>query len=971
MIVRGSVGARITKCKFESNTAALHAGLGVEYQRDVEILDCVFRNNLATSTEGGGLSVLGSTKVSLLNTSFYSNMALTYGGGILLRNVRDIEMNETFVHGSIARRLGGGIFMEDCKNVLLLGGTISQNTAAIAGGGIYVKLVSGLQLKDYNVVANIARNESGGGLNAKSSEISVANTTFQLNLATSGGGGGVFWETITMNEPLWLRNSTNKYRGNVAEYGHSWATESYQVRILENSSDVEVDDYFSGQRIVAALHDFYGQFVPLNTTEDVLGLLHGDADSQECGDIAGHVTGDTVESFVEGVANFSEFEAFCVPGGTFGMRITHVSSAVGVTNRFSSVVNMKFRECVRGEYSIDRICVKCELGSYSFTTSSNVDDLPPSICQPCPDRAEWCAGDQISLKKGYWRIHEDSHEILTCPWSDRSCRGGTAVGNDLCAPGYEGALCAVCSDGYHYTRSTQSCEPCEEKSSWLDAYSSLVAVFFIGTTAAVAAYFFKSRVMDREKLSSLDDVLVYMAMRVHLVDAQLYSRNKEKLSVYMKENRRRFTTRARIYIAFYQIISVVPFVLDLEFPNVYTMVTAFLGALVNFNASTSTVVTCSFDSGFDFIDILYVDVTTPIVVVVLLKLIQVTHLHFKTKKWIRKKDPDLRNKQNRIRSYYFLTFLLYSYMFLPGLSATIFQTFSCVDIDSENVAGGDDWYLRADYSVSCETSRYSVAVVVASIAVIVYPVGIPAFYFYHLYSNCHTIQTREEPCETEEEEKQRLLQLRPLRMLFDVYKPKFWYWEVVETFYRLCLTGVLVLVNQGSSLQIIMGVLFSLLFIWIYELADPYEDSTLMRIKDIALWQIFFIFGCALLIDGNYIDSSNQLLVLFMIFVIFVNFLADVVRWLYLMVRDDGGGGRKRSRSRSSTMGVAMATMIRRASLRGDSCQDEAASTVDNVVISPLVGDSCEDKSSLGGAEETGSVPVTMIATVGKDEGAI
>lgn len=119
-------------------------------------------------------------------------------------------------------------------------------------------------------------------------------------------------------------------------------------------------------------------------------------------------------------------------------------------------------------------------------------------------------------------------------------------------------------------------------------------------------------------------------------------------------------------------------------------------------------------------------------------------------------------------------------------------------------------------------------------------VGIPSFYFYHLYTNRHLIQTREQACATAAEEKHRLLRLRPLRILFDVYKPQFWYWEVIETIYRLCLTGVLVLINQGSSLQIIMGLLFSLLFIRVYESCCPYEDEILQQIKNISLVSTFF-----------------------------------------------------------------------------------------------------------------------------------
>lgn len=120
-------------------------------------------------------------------------------------------------------------------------------------------------------------------------------------------------------------------------------------------------------------------------------------------------------------------------------------------------------------------------------------------------------------------------------------------------------------------------------------------------------------------------------------------------------------------------------------------------------------------------------------------------------------------------------------------------------------------------------------------------VGVPSFYFYHLYSNRQLIQTREQVCPTAAEEKHRLLRLRPLRILFDVYKPQFWYWEVIETIYRLSLTGVLVLINQGSSLQIIMGLLFSLLFIRIYETSCPYEDEVLQQIKNISLVRRAFL----------------------------------------------------------------------------------------------------------------------------------
>ena len=55
------------------------------------------------------------------------------------------------------------------------------------------------------------------------------------------------------------------------------------------------------------------------------------------------------------------------------------------------------------------------------------------------------------------------------------------------------------------------------------------------------------------------------------------------------------------------------------------------------------------------------------------------------------------------------------------------STYSCADVDEDNVSDGDDFYMRADYSVSCETTRYKIAVVIASISVIIYPGMLPHF----------------------------------------------------------------------------------------------------------------------------------------------------------------------------------------------------------------------------------------------------
>ena len=65
-----------------------------------------------------------------------------------------------------------------------------------------------------------------------------------------------------------------------------------------------------------------------------------------------------------------------------------------------------------------------------------------------------CWSNEISLKAGYWRRYNDSLATQSCSLGTFSCKGGMGTGDALCAEGYEGPLCAVCSSGYVLTDRT-------------------------------------------------------------------------------------------------------------------------------------------------------------------------------------------------------------------------------------------------------------------------------------------------------------------------------------------------------------------------------------------------------------------------------------------------------------------------------------------------------------------------------------
>ena len=100
--------------------------------------------------------------------------------------------------------------------------------------------------------------------------------------------------------------------------------------------------------------------------------------------------------------------------------------------------------------------------------------------------------------------------------------------------------------------------------------------------------------------------------------------------------------------------------------------------------------------------------------------------------------------------------------------------------------------------------------------------------------------------------------MRHLKFLFAAYEGKYWYWEVVESYRKVFLTGVLVVVQQESTTQVVVGILVALLFIKLYNLYEPFEDDKVDVISELAQWQIFIVLFIGLLIrDTNLTDTNG------------------------------------------------------------------------------------------------------------------
>ena len=196
----------------------------------------------------------------------------------------------------------------------------------------------------------------------------------------------------------------------------------------------------------------------------------------------------------------------------------------------------------------------------------------------------------------------------------------------------------------------------------------------------------------------------------------------------------------------------------------------------------------------------------------------------------------------------FVLFAVYS-----SVSFTVFKTFVCDD-----TLEGEVTYLRADYSLTCLTREHTAWKAYAGVMIFLYPVGIPALFAWWLVSNRRDL-VKVGSADISDAER-----LEPMRDLWEPYKPRRYYYEVVECGRRIVLTGVGVFLSQGSAAQVALEVLFAVVFIVISEVLSPFVDPMDAWLYRSGMWVVFLSMYLALMLkvpDDNSQDAFAYLLI--------------------------------------------------------------------------------------------------------------
>ncbi|GMI11382.1 hypothetical protein TrVE_jg4951 [Triparma verrucosa] len=398
--------------------------------------------------------------------------------------------------------------------------------------------------------------------------------------------------------------------------------------------------------------------------------------------------------------------------------------------------------CIAGETLVDGKCVACDDGRYkdhagthsctvcdtsnikgAFDSVPGVEKTSPqscacgvgkfsdgAVCKDCAESGVNCTTvglmtETLPMFDGFWRTSSSSTEVLPC-LNPKHCKGGADT-TDLCSDGYTGPLCAVCTSGYAATGSGKSleCSVCTgDAQTTIIFYSSLLlgmylVINFIYCCCCRRNSTERAPTQSRRSISHSSSSFADGISRIRstTVDARSTYKGLVKAKGPV----------LKVLVSYYQVMTMLPFVLNLSFPPVFTTVSNLFSSVVNLNFISLMPLGCIMPSDFHHQMVGYT------VIPLVIGLIMIVAYAI-----LKRYESTIPLSNEIFASFLFMTFLI-----LPSVSIQIFSTFACRDFDGDYGS-----YLKVDYSIDCDAPSRNFYWYYACVMGLIYPIGIPVLY---------------------------------------------------------------------------------------------------------------------------------------------------------------------------------------------------------------------------------------------------
>ena len=502
-------------------------------------------------------------------------------------------------------------------------------------------------------------------------------------------------------------------------------------------------------------------------------------------------------------------------------------------------------DCIAGYY----------LADYTNLTTLKLEAYVPGynkfVCQPCPTGAD-CSNvgskwTTLLTSAGWWRATNESSEFYRCSIPDY-CPGGIAqastfdeTSGSVCASGRQGVMCSECAPGMR-TGIGGICEACPDDAG---SYIVMIIVLIIIVALLLLSIWLLWKAgedmlksaqaapkqeddvtQDSDDLYEDSDNDGERKTKDGKDDADMVSESLDSeseavvvdnIDPYSPAHINRmlpgpplpppnFTYKLKIFLSFIQIATHIGTGLEIQWPSTFKSFILFFDFL-NFDYIFSSITSAECYDAVNYYSSYVVFVCLPAAIVAFVLLFWILPRHFNLF-CFRHQDVFARMR-SKMRSWLIILYALF--LLYPIVSSTILNHYVCKTIrDSENAYS----FLLVDLSVTCKTDTWWLFAYIGFPLILVYPIGIPAFFFGILYTHRKQLHMSQVQAQ--------------FGFLYAGYRDATWWWELADTFHKLIQTSILAFLPLLAQLPFGMGV--AIVYLMAILLFNPYlrkEDDAL------------------------------------------------------------------------------------------------------------------------------------------------
>lgn len=475
-------------------------------------------------------------------------------------------------------------------------------------------------------------------------------------------------------------------------------------------------------------------------------------------------------------------------------------------------------------------------------------------CRKCETGMDCSNPAAVVASRGFWTLSPSSLQFYQCPVAG-ACLGGDRNGSIAkCATGYIGLLCATCDTGYF--QQYDSCIKCPKDVGMSAAMILAVSVAFI-----VAGYI----------LFKLREVLPIVQIKVGVSMLQVLAAGNAAYNIPWPSAFSTFLNYIKVVLV--DIAGLVPANCTQSmdyYKSLLIELLAFKGALILillgpwvFDRIKNINCSCTRRAGAFFSRFRKTTVKSA-----QNKPEEMSERDAQLYGWPTEavKVTSLRESLLNVKqSKLFRMSFMFLFLAYPGVTLKIFRMFKCRNINGTS-------YLVADLRLQCYTAKWGGYAIYAGVMGLLYAFGLPAAVMWILYRRRHKLFGLRSP-ETRAK----------WGFLYESYGSTAWWWEVEELVRKLILSCVVVLMDEGTPLQVSVAVLISG---WAHVLHATYKPwgrgTPTYMLQHISLFVTFFVFLMGLLFKVNSVGQSSPTFTALSIIMLFLC-IGFMVAWVVLM----------------------------------------------------------------------------------------